>query len=355
MIMYGRQVGGAELQFIELANYLASSYQVRLISLGGDGALQSAQVDPRIETQVYSYSGYLSTAKAVTRAVIGNLGYSAKHVVTTSFIANFLGWAIGMFHKRKLISLQTVSKCMRHPFLDRFVLKRFDVLVAGAHDIREYLIGHDQNPDRIHVIHNWVDFSKRKPSETVAETRRKLGMSDQLIVGCIGRLHPQKGQIHLVRAFAEVLAKYPDTLLLLVGDGETRDVLKKKVSALGLDKNVIFTGTATGDEYNNYLAAIDVYVQPSVFEGLPRTLLDAMYMGKPIVATDINGNCEAIQHEVNGLLVPSKDVKKLSLALMKLLGDPNEREKLSKQAIKSATDNFSMIKKMGEIEALLLD
>ncbi len=83
------------------------------------------------------------------------------------------------------------------------------------------------------------------------------------------------------------MLKFPNTILLLVGNGETREELEKVVFLLGLAE-VIFTGMANGDAYNNFLAAIDVYVQPSVFEGLPRTLLDAMYMGKPIVATDIN-------------------------------------------------------------------
>ncbi len=166
MIMNGMSVGGAELQFIELANFLAENYQVRLVSLGGDGALRSAQIDARIETRVYTYSGYLNTVKVLTNAFFANLGYPSKHVVTTSFIANFLGWTIGLFRKRRLVSLQTVSKCMRHPVVDRFVLRRFDALIAGAVDIKDYLISHGQDSSRIHVVHNWVDFSKRKPSLT---------------------------------------------------------------------------------------------------------------------------------------------------------------------------------------------
>lgn len=355
MIMYGKSVGGAELQFIELANYLANNHQVRLVSLGGSGALRSAQIDSRIVIKAYPYSGYLNTAKALTSAFLDNLSYSSRHVVTTSFIANFLGWAIGLFRKRRLVSLQTVSKCMQYPVVDRFVLRRFDALIAGAIDIKDYLISYGQDSSRIHVVHNWVDFSKRKPSSSVLKTRRKLGVGDKVIVGCIGRLHPQKGQIYLIRAFANVLVEFPNTMLLLVGDGETREELEQEVSLLGMDEKVVFTGTAAGDEYNNLLAAIDVYVQPSVFEGLPRTLLDAMYMGKAIVATDINGNREAIENEVNGLLVLSEDAGALSLALMRLLPDPGMRVRLSKQAIKSASDNFSMIKKLREIESLLLD
>ncbi|MEI6262581.1 MAG: glycosyltransferase family 4 protein [Deltaproteobacteria bacterium] len=355
MIMYGKSVGGAELQFIELANYLANNHQVRLVSLGGDGALLSAQIDYRIEIRVYSYSGYLNTAKALIVAFFANIGYSTKNVVTTSFMGNFFGWAIGIFRKRRLVSLQTVSKCNRHPAVNCFVLRRFDALIAGAVDIKDYLISYGQDSSRIHVVHNWVDFSKRKPSLSVIDTRRKLGIGDQLIIGCIGRLHPQKGQIYLIRSFAKVLTEFPNTMLLLVGDGETKEELKKEVALLGLSRKIIFTGTVTGDEYNNLLAAIDVYVQPSVFEGIPRTLLDAMFMGKAIVATDVNGNREAIENEVTGLLVRSEDAEALSQAQMRLLRDHGERDRLSKQAIKFACNNFSMIKKITEIERLLVD
>jgi glycosyltransferase involved in cell wall biosynthesis len=242
---------------------------------------------------------------------------------------------------------------MRYPVVDRLVLQRFDALIAGATDIKDYLISYGQNSSRIHVVHNWVDFSKRKPSSSVLDTRKKLGAGGQIIIGCIGRLHPQKGQIYLIRAFPKVLAEYPDTMLMLVGDGETRGVLEKEVTLLGLAEKVVFTGTAIGDEYNNFIAAIDIYVQPSLFEGLPRTLLDAMYMGKAIVATDINGNKEAIKHEVNGLLVPSEDSAKLSDAILELLRDPVKIEKYSSSATNYAQQNFGMDRQLEKIEHVI--
>lgn len=354
MIMYGMSVGGAELQFIELANHLSSTYQVRLVSLGGDGALKSEQVDSRIEIRVYSYDGYLNTALVLIKAFFDNVLYSARSVVTTSFIGDLLGCAICIFHKRRLISLQTVSKCMRNPIVNRLVLRKFDVLIAGALDIKQYLIASGQEANRIHVVHNWVDFSKRKPSEFVQETRRKLGIrDDQLIIGCIGRLHYQKGQIFLIRAFAKILLLYPNTMLLLVGEGETRKELEHEVSHLGLNRKVIFTGTATRDKYNNFLAAIDVYVQPSVFEGLPRTLLDAMFMGKAVVATDINGNREAIENDVNGLLVPSEDADRLCSAILRILRNAKVKSKLSTSASETARSRFSMEQQMVKLEQII--
>lgn len=353
MIMHGKSVGGAELQFIELANFLAGNHTVRLIALGGDGAVRASTLNDKIELRVISYSGLVGTLLGLMYAFLCGLTFNSRYIVTTAFFGNVIGYACSLIITSKLISLQTVSKCMRHPKVDRFILKKFDLLIAGARDIKDYLIAHEQNANRIKVVHNWVDFSKRIPSETTAETREKYKLASQItVIGCIGRFHPQKGQIYLLRAYAEIRKEFPNTVLLLVGDGETRSELENEVNILGLADAVLFTGTATGNEYNNLLALIDIYVQPSIFEGLPRTLLDAMYMGKVIVATDINGNREAIHHEVNGLLVPAENAVQIRSALRRLLLSRNEVIALSKRA-KLDVAAFSMPKQLQIIELLI--
>ncbi len=353
MIMYGKSVGGSEFQFIEAANFLANKYTVRLISLGGGCALSSSKIDPRIELQVYEYSGFIQTLIALIRAYFKNLHYPAKYVVSTTSIANFLGWSSSLMVRRRLIAMQTVSKKMFHSKLNNFVLKRFDAVIAGANDICAFLKSEGVPVDKIHIIHNWVDFTQRITSETRDDTRRRLGLNEQTVVGCIGRLHPQKGQIHLVRAFAKVAALYPGVVLLLVGDGSMRGELEDEVANLNLSKRVIFTGTIIGGDYNNYLAAIDIYVQPSIFEGLPRTLLDAMYMGKVIIATEINGNKEAITDDEHGLLVAAGDAEQLEAALLRLLNHPEDCVRLAKNAHINAVNNFSMEAKLLEIEVLV--
>lgn len=353
MIMYAKAVGGAELQFLELANFLAKSFRVRLICLGGDGALKNVRLSENIEIQVYPYSRGVNSLIALARAFWENVGFPSRSIVTTSFIGNVLGFLIGKLKKARLVSLQTVSVCMRHPFIDREVLRRFDVLVAGAEDIKAYLLSHGQAKNQIQVVHNWVDFSKRTVTESAEETKARWGVDGKLTIGCIGRLHPQKGHQFLIRAF-EIMAKdKPGFRLLLVGDGELRDLLEKQVIQSGLSEKVIFTGIVTGVDYNNILQAIDIYVQPSVFEGLPRTLLDAMYLCKPIVATDINGNKEAIEHMVSGLLVPPKDAKALSNAMSTLIADPELRVSLSSRASQRAKEQFEMNAQLEKIRTIV--
>jgi glycosyltransferase involved in cell wall biosynthesis len=353
MILYAKSVGGAELQFLELANYLSQSHRVRLVCLGGNGALKDSKVSERLEVRVYSYNSTISALINLLRAFLGNISFSTDSIVTTSFIGNVLGFSMGLFQKVRLVSLQTVSVCICHPIVDRFVLRKFDELIAGANDIKDYLIAHGQPSSKIQVVHNWVDFSKRASNKKTSDLKAQFGVQGKLVIGCIGRFHPQKGQVYLIKAFAKIIDIFPNTVLMLVGDGETKEKLEKAVRDFGLSENVIFTGTIIGDKYNDFLKAIDIYVQPSIFEGLPRTLLDAMYMGKSIVATNINGNCEAIKDEVNGLLVPSKDSNSLFLSISRLLNSQDEMKIFSREANITAVQNFSMEGQLKKISSII--
>jgi glycosyltransferase involved in cell wall biosynthesis len=249
--------------------------------------------------------------------------------------------------------MQTVSDFLRRRTLNRIVLQRFDLLIAGANDIRDYLVGEKQSFERIQVVHNWVDFSRKAPIVTRSETLSRLGIAaEALVVGCVGRLHPQKGQLYLLRAFSAILQNVPDAILLLVGDGDEMGMLKKEATLLGVNGRVVFPGALAGQDYVDAMNSIDIYVQPSVFEGLPRTLLDAMYLEKPIVATAVNGNKEAIVDGVNGLLVRERDVDSLARALCRLIHDRDLQSRLARCAHESVVDSFAMDKQLARIELL---
>ena len=355
MIMYGKYVGGAELQFIELANFLAENHHVRLVSLGGDGSIQAGYLSPDVDLKIYSYSDKFSSIPELFFALLENFRYPSHAIVTTSFIGNVMGYLLGCYRTARTVSLQTVSKCMRRPLVDRFVLKRFHTLVAGAEDIKNYLFEHLGARERIEVVHNWVDFSRRGQLPEVSLVKEKMGLQNKLVIGCIGRLHPQKGQIFLIEAFAHIAQVYPNSKLLLVGEGAERALLEQRVQQLNLQERVWFVGGVKDAEYNEMFAAIDIYVQPSIFEGLPRTLLDAMYYGKPIIASDINGNSEAIISGENGILVPSGNVHALVDAIKALADDEKRREELGAAAEQFVRENFEMRKQLARIEYLMFE
>lgn len=354
MIMYGKQVGGAELQFIELANFLAEKHAVRLLSLGGDGSVRGANLAADVDLKIYAYQGKLSAVRTLILAWLENYRYPSGAIVSTSFIGDVLGYLLGLYGEKRTVSLQTVSKCMRHPSISRFVLRRFHALIAGAEDIKKYLLAHLGSRSGIEVVHNWVDFSKRGSLPEPGVVKARLNLQDKLVIGCVGRLHPQKGQIYLIEAFAQIAKEIPNSMLMLVGEGAERATLEQRVDQLGLCDRVAFIGEVTGSGYNDMFAAMDIYVQPSLFEGLPRTLLDAMYYGKAIVASDINGNSEAIVSNRTGILVPSADAAALVVAIEKLANDDKYREELGAAAAQYVREHFEMRKQLGRIEHILL-
>lgn len=351
MIMNGKGIGGAELQFVELANQLARANQVTMVCLHGRGAVDEGRLAEGIALEVYPYSSGRSAAPMVARAIRNCRRHPADAIVTTAFIGNLVGFMAGLGKGRRLVSLQTVSERKRFKRVERMILRHFDTLVAGCQDISQFLTAEGQAPNRIKIVNNWVDFSTRQTTETSDETRARFGLNQgHRVIGCIGRMHHQKGQEFLIRAFKDISREHPDARLVLVGDGPI--MAQMKAEAAG-HPNILFTGTITGHDYNNLLAAFDIYAQPSRYEGLPRTLLDAMYLGLPIVATAVNGNLDALRDGENGLLVPAEDSAALAHGLSRLLADPDLGRRLARSAADDARNEYSMHTQTRRIELLI--
>lgn len=351
MIMDGKGVGGAELQFIELANHLVTRRPVRLVCLHAVNDVLKANLDPRVELSAFVYDSKMRSVPKLIEAMHFCRKQRAEYIITTSGIGDIIGALAKSGATRKLISLQTVSAPKRHPNLDKIALARHDRLVAGCGDIRDFLVTNGQPDAKIQVINNWVDFSNRDSVSDRAEIRRSLAIEPHhVMIGCIARMHHQKGQEFLIRAFAKLAGKCPDARLVLVGDGPRMEEMKDEAADV---PNIVFTGTITGNEYNGMLHAFDIYVQPSRYEGLPRTLLDAMYMGLPVIATNANGMAEVIRDGKNGLSVPVGDVDAIARAIERLVEDGSLRTSLGEAAAVDALENYSMAVQMKKFDGLM--
>ena len=175
---------------------------------------------------------------------------------------------------------------------------------------------------RVEVLHNGVVLEElRKTSEESGRAFRvRYGVSaGAKVIGIVGRLAPVKGHDTLLRAMPLVLAKVPTARLLIIGDGPDREVLVQRVHELRLDGHVTFTGQI--DDVCAALLSIDVVAMPSLREGLPYTLLEAMAMDKPVVASAVGGLAETIRHRTNGLLFNPGDCAALADALIAVLTD----------------------------------
>jgi len=200
------------------------------------------------------------------------------------------------------------------------------------------------------VIPYGVDLRKYQLGNGVKK-RESIGLSaDDKIVGMVGRLVPQKGHVYLIDAAELVIKKFPDVKFVIVGDGELKDQLLEKVRARNLEKNFRFLGFRS--DVNELLWTFDIFTLPSLYEGLPNVVLEALASSLPVVATPVDGTKEAVVDNETGFLVPVKDVEGLANALIKLLSDPALARRIGKNGRKRVEDVFSLEKQVKSFEKL---
>jgi len=204
--------------------------------------------------------------------------------------------------------------------------------------------------EKIQVVHNGVDVSKYILNKTKEEMKRSLGLTQNFVIGHIGRLADVKGQTYLIAALPEILRSFPQAQLLIAGEGKMFDRLRRQVKLSGLEKNVIFIPRV--DDTRKILSAIDVFVMPSLQEGLGLALMEAMACGLAVVGSDVGGIKTLIQNEVTGLLVKPADQAALSRAILELLNDKTKRDLLGKNAGNFIADNFSQDKMVSQTEGI---
>ncbi len=190
---------------------------------------------------------------------------------------------------------------------------------------------------RARVMQNPVDLRDFAPipAQAAVALRRELGIAPgRPLVGAIGRLHPEKGLLHLLEAVPEVVRAVPDAVFLVVGDGPQRDELHAQARRLGLGDHVVFHGFRT--DVAALLSILDVVAVPSLTEGFPNLVLEAMAVGRALVASDVEGISEILVHDETGWLVPPRDSAGLAAAIVRLLRRPEARERLGRNAHEAA-------------------
>ncbi len=165
-----------------------------------------------------------------------------------------------------------------------------------------------------------------------SKIKRSLGIpQDAFLVGTVGRLAEQKGYCYLIDAAAEVIKDHPKVYFLIIGDGPLATDLKRQANKLDLDEQVIFTGGR--NDIERLLKCLDLFVSSSLWEGLPTVILEAMASGLPILATDIPGTNELIQHAHNGWLVPPHNSQAISSAISNLITSPQLNSEMARRAL----------------------
>jgi L-malate glycosyltransferase len=243
-----------------------------------------------------------------------------------------------------------------HGFFKRRLLRRFfpcwpDAAIAISPSVKEHFIrdlGADEK--KISVVHNGIDVEKFKAqsSKLKVETKKALGLKEGPVIGIVARLSDVKGHLYLIRAMPKVRLNFPQAQLLIVGDGKMKRELERAVRELGLAKSTVFLSSVS-DTAQVY-PLMDLFVMPSLHEGLGLALMEAMASGLACIGTQVGGIPSLIQDGRNGYLVKPADAQGLSEKILRVLSDPQQASSLGEQARVFIRENFSQEKMVTETE-----
>jgi len=233
-----------------------------------------------------------------------------------------------------------------------------DIAIAVSRSTADFLIKARQlPPDKVKVVYLGVpleEFSRVRTAAEVAAARAELGLAPgDFAVGTVTRLHDSKGNSFLVDAARLVLDQRPHARFFVVGEGPLRRALEQQAQALGLGDRFVFAGFAR--DIPRVVSAFDLSVFPSLWEGTPLTVFEALAMGKPILATDADGLVDVLRDGHDAVIVPKRDARALASGMVRLIDDPDERRRLGDNARTSGQqyDIAAFVRKMERLYDLL--
>jgi len=253
-------------------------------------------------------------------------------------------------------------------FVDRFIYRFVDKVIAVSGAVEDYLINEKGlSPRKIEMIHNGVEIASgaarpRNDMATALPRNDEEGMSlrakrsnpnnGKFKIGVIGRLEPQKGHKYFLEAVQMLGDKGKNASYVIAGDGALRNELETLSNDLSINDRVQFLGYRK--DIKDIMAELDLIVLPSLYEGLPLVILEAGALGKPVIATNVDGSSEAIIDGDTGILVPSENSGALRDAIALLLSNKDECVRCGANARKHIETNFSLDKQVKNTEELYL-
>ncbi|MGX5819037.1 glycosyltransferase family 4 protein [Chitinophaga lutea] len=204
---------------------------------------------------------------------------------------------------------------------------------------------------RSEVVRNGVNLRKFDRDQAFHNVRAAYGIPDHhVVLAFIARMTLQKDPNTMISGFAAALKQHPHMTLLMIGDGELKEEAMRTAKMLGVEGRVIFDGFR--QDVPAVLQSADIYCLPSLWEGFPIGVLEAMAMGKAVIASDVDGTREAVTNGENGLLVPAKDTAALSDAILRVARDNEFRRELGDRAVERIRSTYSVEGMTRQIEAI---
>ncbi|MFQ3548881.1 MAG: glycosyltransferase family 4 protein [Armatimonadota bacterium] len=309
-------MGGAETYLVNLCKYLSSINTDYMLFCPKDRKFISLAQDNNLD--IFSWKTYgkfdpVSILKFVKLIKKQKISIIHTHLSTAAFIGSF---------SAKIAGVKCVSHV--HGINTATSYRRADKIIAVSNAAKTHLVNQGIAEDKIIVIHNGVDIRYYQP-DNITSAKEKLGLKlDIPIFGIFGRLTKIKGQQIAIVAFNKFLKKYPNSMLIITGEGIEKSNLEQLAENYGIKNNILFAGYQ--NDIKSYMNACDIVLVPSIKEGFGLSAIEAMALEKPVIASDTGGLVEIIENEISGLFFQSGNSDSLAEAMIYLYTNPNKKE-----------------------------
>jgi glycosyltransferase involved in cell wall biosynthesis len=225
----------------------------------------------------------------------------------------------GLGIKPTLVASRRVDFPLKLNALSQWKYRQVAAFLCASDCIRDILIGQGIPRERVVTVHEGIDLAHVDAAPPTSVREAFWLPTNAPIVGCVGALVEHKGHRHLIHAAADIVRRIPEARVVILGEGDLRDELTRMIHELGLERHVLLPGFRP--DVLSLLKTFDVFVMPSITEGLGTSILDAMACGKAVVASAVGGIPEVVAPEETGLLVPPRNPTALAAAVVRLLGN----------------------------------
>jgi glycosyltransferase involved in cell wall biosynthesis len=224
--------------------------------------------------------------------------------------------------------------------LDSLLIRNFDKIIAVSDKIKDEMIVKGIPEKKIQVVNNGIDLERFREEKKPKKIRKEFCFTNnEFIIGTIGNLNREKGHFYLIEAAKIIVRNFSNVKFLIIGDGNLKKKLSSQVNKYGLKNKFFFTGYRS--DIPELLSIIDIFILPSINEGLPMVLLEAMAAKKPIIATRVGAVPKVIDNNLNGILVNARNSSELAIAISKIIKNPSKGEKMARNALQKVKFEFS--------------
>jgi glycosyltransferase involved in cell wall biosynthesis len=352
-LITGLEIGGTEMMLLKTLPKMQDNFDNRICCIRGRGPMGKRLENAGIPVYYLDLKNIFDL-EAILRFKKIIREFEPKILVTYLIHADIFGRFFGKLFGIKKIICSVRVKLIQAKYLPLLFLNALTSPLVTHYHFNSRTAANMYRKffflprKKITIIPNGIEIEKYNIQIDKLKKKKDLGLpEDKIIIGCVAKLRKQKGHKYLIEAFGKISKQEDNLILLLIGDGEERKNIEKQIEKLNIRDRVYLLGNR--NDIPEILQIIDVFVLPTLFEGMSNALMEAMVAGKPIITTDIPENRELINDNVSGILIPTKDPLSIAKNILKLTANKLQAQNIAANTKKEMMEHFSLEKTTREM------